>query len=121
MIEITERITRVTTNVQAGRSQIAIGERTPAGARVTLEFSRSVALSSGQAVRLRYDLAGNGRLHEFSGIAQLTHTVARRGRLVVFHYRLSQWITASTLSLIRETSTAILPAVAERAVDQTPA
>lgn len=101
MIEISERITSVTTHSAtttplwpglAGRSEVGGGARATSGARVTLEFSRSVPLSPGQTVRLRYDFAGDGRLREFSGIAQLTHTVARRGHLVVFHYRLSHWI-----------------------------
>lgn len=88
MIEIAERITRVTT-----------AERIPTGVRVTLEFNRSAALSPGQAVRWRYD-SGDGHLLDCVGIPQPTHVVARLGQLVVFHYRLSHWIA----------STAMLPA-----------
>ena len=83
MIDMSDRITRVSTNK---------GERASTGARVTLDFCDSVPLPPGQAVRLRYDLAGDGHFRDCAGIAQLTHTVARRGQLVVFHYRLSHWI-----------------------------
>ena len=82
MIEIDERITRVTTSSGA-----------PAGIRVTLEFSRSAPLSQGQEVRWRYDFAGDGHFLDCVGIPQPTHIVARRGQLAVFHYRLSHWIT----------------------------
>ncbi len=114
MLNISERITRVTAlsgavaslwPEAAARSQIASVPRATTGARVTLEFSSSVPLSPGEAVCLRYDLAGDGRLQECAGVAQLTHTVARRGHLVVFHYRLSHWVTASTLPPIREMKT----------------
>lgn len=81
MVEISEQITRVTTSSD-----------TSDGARVTLGFSRSVPLAPGQVVRLQYDLA-EGRTQECVGIAQPTHTVARRGEMVVFHYRLSHWIS----------------------------
>ena len=111
MIEISERITRVTTSSDvispsrpelAARSQVANGARAPTGARVTLEFSRSVPLSPGQQVRLRYDFTGNGHFLDCVGIPQHTYVVARRGHLVVFHYRLSHWVTPSALSRIRE-------------------
>ena len=94
MIEISERITRVTTNSdQIAPSQAPNCARAPTGTRVTLEFNRSVPLSPGEAVRLRYDLEGEGRFRDCVGIAQPTHTVARRGHLAVFHYRLSHWIS----------------------------
>jgi hypothetical protein len=80
MIEIAERITRMTT-----------AERVPTGVRVTMEFNRSAPLSAGQEVRWRYD-SGDGHLQDCVGIPQPTHVVARRGHLVVFHYRLSHWI-----------------------------
>ena len=107
MIEISERITRVTTSSDpisrmgpefAGGSQLPNGARAPTGARVTLEFTRSTPLSPGQEVRLRYDFAGDGRLLDCVGIAQPTHIVARHGHLVAYHYRLSHWITPSMLS-----------------------
>ena len=111
MIEISERITRVTTRSDpiaaptpgvAGRSQVTNVARAPTGARVTLEFSRSVPLSPGQQVRVRYDLTGDGHFLDCVGIPQHTYFVARRGHLVVFHYRLSHWITPAALSRIRE-------------------
>jgi hypothetical protein len=83
MIDMSDRITRVSTNK---------GERASTGARVTLDFCDSVPLPPGQAVRLRYDLAGDGHFRDCAGIARLTHTVARRGQRDVFHYRLSHWI-----------------------------
>jgi hypothetical protein len=111
MIEISKRITSVTTSSDpisrswpegAGRSQASNRARAPTGARVTLEFSLNVPLSEGQEVRVRYDFAGDGRLMDCVGIPQPTYIVARRGRLVVFHYRLSHWITPSKLLLIRQ-------------------
>jgi hypothetical protein len=96
MIEIAERITRMTT-----------AEHLPAGVRVTLEFNRSAALSPGQEVRWRYD-SGDGPLLECIGIPHPTHVVARRGHLVVYHYRLSHWI-ASTARLPKRVTEA--PAV----------
>ena len=75
--------------------------------RVTLEFNRSAPLSPGQEVRWRYDF-GDGHLLDCVGIPQQTHVVARRGHLVVFHYRLSHWI-ASTARLPKRVTEA--PAV----------
>jgi hypothetical protein len=83
MIDMSDRITRVSTNK---------GERASTGARVTLDFCDSGPLPTGQAVRLRYDLAGDGHFRDCVGIARLTHTVARPGQLVVLHYRLAHWI-----------------------------
>ena len=83
MIDMSDRITRVSTNK---------GERTSTGARVTLDFCDSVPLPPGQAVRLRYDLVGDGHFRDCAGVARLTHTVARRDQQVVYHYRLSHWI-----------------------------
>ena len=69
MIDICERITRVTTNSDPisspwpewpARSRVAKGARAPTGARVTLEFTRSAPVTAGQEVRLRYDFMGNG-------------------------------------------------------------
>ena len=110
MIEIAGRITRVTTSGSA-----------PAGVRVTLEFSRTVRLSPGQEVRWRHDF-GEGHFLDCVGIPQPTHIVARRGHLVVFHYRLSHWITKRDQARVR-ISTAILPEPvgAATAVDQSPA
>ena len=112
MIDMSDRITRVSTNK---------GERASTGARVTLEFCDSVPLPPGQAVRLRYDLAGDGHFRDCAGIARLTHTVARPGQLVVFHYRLSQWIANRHARM--KISTAVQPGpVGEApAVDQFPA
>ena len=110
MIDISERITRVTTNSDpitpprpraAGRSQVADITRAPTGARVTLEFSRSVPLSPGQQVRVRYDFTGDGHFLDCVGVPQHTYFVARRGHVVVFHYRLSHWITPAALLRIR--------------------
>ena len=111
MIEIAERITRVTTSSGA-----------PAGVRVTLEFSRSVPLSPGQEVRWRYDFTGDGHFLDCVGIPQPTHIVARRGQLVVFHYRLSHWITKRDIPRAK-TSIAVPPEpVGEApAVDPSPA
>ena len=123
MMEISERITRVTTSSDpisplwqedAGRSKVANGTRAPTGARVTLEFSRIVPLSAGQEVRVRYDFTGDGSFLDCVGVPQPTHIVARRGQLVVFHYRLSHWIKPLRLSLIRA-------ACGEPAADQFPA
>src|SRR5678815_363091 len=93
MIDMSDRITRVSTNQ---------GERMSTGARVTLDFCDSVPLPPGQAVRLRYDLAGDGQFRDCAGIARLTHTVARRGHLVVFHYRLSHWIAPLTSAPVQK-------------------
>ena len=106
MIEIAERITRVTTSSDpistlwpqvAGESHLANRAHTPTGARVTLEFTRSAPLSPGQEVRLRYDFIANGHFLDCVGIPQPTHMVARRGHLAVYHYRLSHWITKRDL------------------------
>jgi len=93
MIDMSDRITRVSTNK---------GERASTGARVTLDFCDSVPLPPGQAVRLRYDLAGDGHFRDCAGIARLTHIVARRDQLVVFHYRLSHWIAPLTSAPVQE-------------------
>lgn len=99
MIEIAERITRVTTS---NDSNSALQAKGATGVRVTLEFSRTVALSPGQEVRWRYDATGDGHFLDCVGIPQPTHFVARPGHLGGFHYRLSHWITPSTLSRSRE-------------------
>ena len=116
MIEIAERITRVTTSSNSHSALRA------AGVRVTLEFSRSVPLSPGQEVRWRYDFTGDGHFLDCVGIPQPTHIVARRGQLVVFHYRLSHWVTKRAQARVR-ISTAMLPEPVGAApgVDQTPA
>jgi hypothetical protein len=115
MIDMSDKITRLTTND---------GRRVP-GARVTLDFCSSLPLPPDVAVRLRYDLAGDGHFRDCAGIAQLTHTVARRGQLVVFHYRLSHWIAPrpDPAAVRRESSTATVPAPGdgEPAVDRSPA
>ena len=87
MIDMSNRITRVSTNK---------GELASTGARVTLDFCDSVPLPPGQAIRLRYDLAGDGHFRDCAGIARLTHTVARHGQPVVYQYRLSHWIATLT-------------------------
>jgi hypothetical protein len=101
MIRISERITRVTTSSDVESAQFANGGRASAGVRATLEFNRSVALPPGQEVRLRYDLTGDGHFLDCVGIPKLTHVVARRGHVVVIHYRLSHWITPATLSRLQ--------------------
>ena len=119
MIEIAERITRVTTS---NNSHSALRAAGAAGVRVTLEFSRSVPLSPGQEVRWRYDSTGNGHFLDCVGIPLPTHTVARRGHLVVFHYRLSHWITKRDIPRAR-ISTAVRPEPLGEApaADQSPA
>jgi hypothetical protein len=111
MIEISERITRATMSsdslprswpLGAAQSQFAADGRPPTGTRVTLEFSRLAPLPPGEAVRVRYDFAGNGQLVDCVGVAQRTHVVARHGQLVAFHYRMSHWISGSTPSGFRE-------------------
>lgn len=87
MIDMSAGITRISTNK---------GERASTGARITLDFCDSVPLPPGQAVRLRYDLAGDGHFRDCVGVARLTHTVARRGQLIIYHYRLSHWIAPVT-------------------------
>jgi hypothetical protein len=101
MIDISERITRVTTSNALNSPLWAEGARAPAGIRATLEFNRNVPLAPGQEVRLRYDLTGNGHFLDCVGIPQLTHTIARRGQPMVIHYRLSHWIIPATLSRLR--------------------
>ncbi len=118
MIEIAERITRVTTS---NNSHSALRAGGAAGVRVTLEFSRSVPLSAGQEVRWRYDSTGNGHFLDCVGIPHPTHIVARRGHLVVFHYRLSHWITKRGTQLSISTATLPAPIAEAPAVDQTPA
>jgi hypothetical protein len=66
--------------------------RSATGVRVTVEFRRESALAPGQVVTVRYDFAGDGSLREGQGIASPTHSVARWGRAVVHHYRMSHWI-----------------------------
>jgi|SRR5688572_4805209 len=104
MIEISERITRVTMSsdsiprswpLDATQSRLPTAGRAPTGSRVTLEFSRLAPLPPGEAVRVRYDFAGDGQLVDCVGVAQRTHVVARHGQLVAFHYRLSHWISGS--------------------------
>ena len=72
--------------------------RQPSGARVTVEFSRSAPLSPNGEVRLCYDFEESGRLREIVGTPRLTHTTAPQGqRDLTYHYRLSHWITASSI------------------------
>ena len=74
------------------------GCRQPSGARVTVEFSRSAPLSPNGEVRLCYDFEDNGRLREIVGTPRLTHTTAPQGqRDPTYHYRISHWITASSI------------------------
>ena len=68
--------------------------RKSTGARVTLAFSRRVALPPNTDIRVLYDIAQNGGLRELRGIARLTHTTTPQGGSVAYHYRLSQWIPA---------------------------
>lgn len=74
------------------------GCRQPSGARVTAEFSRSAPLSPSGEIRLCYDFEGNGRLREVVGTPRLTHTTAPQSqRDPTYHYRISHWITASSI------------------------
>ena len=72
--------------------------RHPSGARVTVEFSTSTPLAPDGEVRLRYDFAENGRLREIVGTPGFTHTTTPQGQSgPTYHYRMSHWITASSL------------------------
>jgi hypothetical protein len=106
MIEITDGFT----SISAGTDSIeglehayaplpgaGYAARRPTGARVMVEFRRTSSLSPTQAVMVRYDFAADGTVRRFSGIPQHTRTVVRRGRAVLYHYRLSHWIAASEL------------------------
>jgi len=112
MINISERVTRVTTSNDANSPLWA------PGVRATLEFNRSVALSPGKEVRLRYDLTGDGHFLDCVGIPQLTHTIARRGQMVVIHYRLSHWITPAKLSRLRSRTSEKAPESRGRVSDE---
>ena len=99
MLEISDGFT----SISAGSDRIencaleASREKAPTGARVTLEFRRERALAPAQWVRVRYDFAGNGTQRVGTGIAQQTQTIVRCGQAVVYHYRLSYWITQAAL------------------------
>src|SRR5687767_3731866 len=67
------------------------------GARVTLEFTRTEQLLSASEIRIRYDIAENGTYREFTGTPQLTHNTTLGGASF-YHYRISHWIAAHTLS-----------------------
>jgi hypothetical protein len=72
--------------------------RHPSGARVTVEFFRSTPLSPDREVRLCYDFADNGRRREIVGTPRLTHTTTSQCQPGLrYHYRISHWITASSL------------------------
>lgn len=74
--------------------------RHPSGARVTVEFCRATPLSPDGEVRLYYDFAENGRLREIVGTPRLTHTTTPLDQSrPTYHYRMSHWITASSLML----------------------
>ena len=97
MIEITDGFTSISTGADSIDGGSRHRPRSATGARVTLEFSREVALPPGQPVRVRYDFSGDGTVREAVAIAKPTRTIARWGRAVVFHYRLSHWIAPGAL------------------------
>ena len=107
MIDITDRFTSISAGVDPVGEPPWRGkgdsreqrERPPTGARVTLEFSRDEALPPGQPVRVRYRFGSEQIARETVGIAVPTHTTARWGRAVVFHYRLSHWIAPGALMM----------------------
>ena len=46
---------------------------------------------------VRYDFAADGNVRQLTGIPEHIETVVRRGRAVVYRYRMSHWIAASAL------------------------
>ena len=105
MIEITNGFTSICTGTDSlvpafGEMAAAISgrrlERPPTGARVTLDFCRESPLPPGAQVRVRYDFGGDG-LREAVGTARPIRAVSRRGQSVVYHYRLSHWITPAAV------------------------
>lgn len=106
MIEITDGFTSISAGADSieglsrGSSRApgnARVPRTPAGARVTVEFRRTKSLAPEQVVTARYDFAADGNVRELTGIAKAIRTVVRQGRAVLYYYRLSHWIAASEL------------------------
>lgn len=97
MIEIADGFTSISAGSDLISPPPARGAPRTTGARITVDFSREVALAPGQIVRARYDFADNGQLRTVVGPAMPTHAVARSRRAVVFHYRISHWIDAASL------------------------
>ena len=106
MIEITDGFTSISAGadnmevLQQGYATprgTAVARRRPTGARVIVEFRRTSSLSPTQAVNVRYDFAADGNVRQLTGIPKHTRTVVRRGRAVLYHYRMSHWIAASAL------------------------
>lgn len=106
MIEITDGLTSISAaadrmevleHAYAAPAGFACAQRSPTGARVTVEFQRTSSLAPTQAVTVRYDFAADGNIRELTGIPKPIRTVVRQGRAVVYHYRLSHWIAASAL------------------------
>lgn len=72
--------------------------RHPTGARVTVEFSRSTPIPPNSEVRLYYDIAENDGLRVIVGVPLLIHTTVRPGWSgLVYRYRLSPWIAATSV------------------------
>lgn len=72
--------------------------RHPTGARVTVEFVTLAPMGLNSSVRVYYDIAENGELREILGVPLLTHTTVRQARPgPSYHYRLSHWITATSV------------------------
>jgi hypothetical protein len=82
------------TNISAGSDSLEGGAqpRAHTGARITLEFSRTVSLGSAELVKVRYDFAEDGNVREYTGIAMPIQTVARWNRSALYYYRVSHWI-----------------------------
>jgi len=66
------------------------------GARVTVTFSRTEPVPVRHAVSVHYKIAEEGRARELQGTPQLTHTFLYGGH-ISYHYRLSQWIPATSI------------------------
>jgi hypothetical protein len=99
MLEISDGFTSISAGSDCIENALpqASSERSPTGARVTLEFRCKKSLAPAQLVRVRYDFAGDGALREGTGIARQTQAVVRWRQAVVYHYRLSYWIPPGAL------------------------
>jgi hypothetical protein len=99
LIEIKDGFTGIAIGSDVIKAQLRdplTSKRMATGARVTLGFSRRVALPPGTMVSLRYDLAENGCEREVQGVPQMSHTVME-GEQVFYHYRLVYWLAPHAL------------------------
>jgi hypothetical protein len=109
MVDVTDGVTSIEVSADNIRLRVngfagtvpperLLEHRPETGARVTVEFSRSAPVPPNCHVRVYYDIAENGGLREIVGIAQLTHTTARRGCPGrSYYYRMSDWIAAPSV------------------------